>query len=265
MTPKKQLATVSEKTSAQNYFTVLVGLVLVVCLAAGLALAFASESMDAIQRWVLIFFMMAFSVCGLIFSLFGATASEWLSVREWRKIKALENRDKTAWDVRPAQSQRRKLTSEVKELAAILDVPDENLSDLLSAYIVAEDLALRQVQQEEKALLMRHITVGSAEFDGILVKDELITCIDVTFLVTPQFSKEKADAVMKKIETARQVFEKIRPESKVKLLLIFVTQLEKRDLAQLRSTTGKKMFPDAPVDIEIRLKDFEELQKIYAL
>ena len=169
----------------------LVGLILVVCLSAGLALAFASDSMDAIQRWVLIVFLMVFSVCGLIFSLFGATASEWLTMREWRKVKALENHDKVAWDVLPPLAQRRKLTAEVKNLAALLDVPTEHMSDLLSAYVVAEDLALRQIQQEEKVPLMRHITVGNSEFDAILVKEEFITFIEVSFLVTPESRRKK--------------------------------------------------------------------------
>lgn len=267
MTPKKQVAEFSklDKPAAQNYFTILVGLVLVVCLSAGLALAFASESMDAIQRWALIFFLMAFSVCGLVFSLFGATASEWLAMREWRKAKALENKDKTAWDVLPPLAQRRKLTAEVRELAAILDVPDDQMSDLLSAYVVAEDLALRQIQQEEKIPLMRHITVGNAEFDAILVKEEFIVCIEVTFLVTPGFSREKADFIVKKVETAKQIFSKIRPEAKVKLLMVIVTQLDQRQQAELRSLLGRKLFPETPVEIDIRLRDFEELQKTYAL
>jgi hypothetical protein len=267
MTTKKEVAGFSkmENPAAQNYFAILVGLILVVCLAAGLVLAFASESLDAIQRWALIIFLMMFAVCGLIFSLFGATASEWLTMREWRKLKALENKENIAWDVLPPLAQRRKLTAEVKELAEILDVPNEHLSDLLSAYVVAEDLALRQIQQEEKVPLMRHITVGNAEFDAILVKEEFITCIEVTFLVTPRISPEKAKFIIKKVETAKQIFAKIRPEAKVRLLLVVVTQLDESELEVLRSAIGKKMFPQTPVEIDIKLKDFEELQKTYAL
>lgn len=266
MTTKKQVADFSklEKPAAQNYFAILVGLTLVVCLAAGVV-AFASESLDAIQRWTLIIFMMLFSVCGLVFSLFGATASEWLTMREWRKMKALENKEKIAWDVLPPLAQRRKLTAEVKELAEILDVPNEHLSDLLSAYVVAEDLALRQIQQEEKVPLMRHVTVGNAEFDAVLVKEEVITCIEVTFLVTPKLSPEKIKFILKKVETAKQIFTKIRPESIVKLLLVIVTQLEEDEVKKLRSMIGKKLFSATPVDIDIRLRDFEELQKTYAL
>lgn len=267
MSTKKQFLPVSklEKPAGKNYFPVLVILILVVCLSAGIALAFASGSMDAIQRWALIFFLMAFSICGLVFSLFGATASEWLTMREWRKVKALEYNDKVAWDVLPPLAQRRKLTTEVRELAAILDVSSENMSDLLSAYVVAEDLALRQIQQEEKVPLIRHITVGNAEFDAILVKEEFITCIEVSFLVTPKISQEKMNFLVKKVETAKQIFSKVRPESKVKLLLVLVTQLDKQSEAELRSLIGKKMFPETPVDIDIRLRDFEELQKTYAL
>ena len=267
MTPKKQVAAFSKPTkpAANNYFPLMVGLILVVCLAAGLALAFASNSLDAAQRWVLIVFLIVFSVSGLIFSLFGATLSEWLTVREWRKLKAIENKDNFAWDVLPPLAQRRKLTEEVKNLAALLDVPNEHLSDLLSAYVVAEDLALRQIQQEEKIPLMRHITVGNAEFDAVLVKEEFITCIEVLFLVKPELEKEKINFIIKKVETAKQIFAKIRPEAKLKLLLVIVTQLDKEDEAELRASISKKMFPETPVDIDIRLRDFEELQKIYAV
>jgi len=165
----------------------------------------------------------------------------------------------------PPLAQRRKLTNEVKELSAILEVPADQMTDLLSAYVVAEDLALRQIQQEEKVPLMRHIAIGNAEFDAVLVKEENITCIEVMFLVTPKLSQEKVNFVVKKTETAKQIFSKIRPESKIKLLLVLVTQLDKPDEAQLRSLIGKKMFPDTPVDVDIRLRDFEELQKIYAV
>ena len=267
MTPKKQVAAFSKpsKPAANNYFPLMVTLILVVCLAAGLALAFASQSMDSAQRWVLIAFLIIFSIGGLVFSLFGATLSEWLTVREWRKLKAIENQDKIAWDVLPPLAQRRKLTEEVKNLASLLNVPSDQMTDLLSAYVVAEDLALRQIQQEEKIPLMRHVTVGNAEFDAILVREEIITCIEVTFLVKPNLAQEKVNHIIRKVDTAKQIFSKIRPEAKLKLLMVIVTQLDKQDEAQLRSSIGKKMFPETPVDIDIRLRDFEELQKIYAV
>lgn len=251
------------KIPAQNYFPFLIVFIVIVCVTAGLALAFASQTMSETQRWTLIGFLIVFSVFGLFFSLFGSAFSEWLVVREWRKLTAIEN--KIDWDILPPGEQRRKLTAEVRDLSRVLEIPDSQLSDLLSAYIVAEDLALRQIQEEEKVPLFRHVSIGNTGFDAILVNQEVITCIDLTFLVKPEFPQEKINEIMKKVGSAKQIFARISPESKVKLLLVLVTQLDKRDLAQLRSKLGKNQFPATPVDVDIRFKDFEELQKIYAI
>ena len=80
----------------------------------------------------------------------------------------------------------------------------DQLPDLLSAYIVAEDLALRQIQQEENLPLMRHVSIGGTSFDGILVDQDLITCIEVSFLVVPDVRQEKIEAMLKKISLAKK-------------------------------------------------------------
>ncbi len=251
------------KLPAQNYFPLLIVVVVSVCLSAGLALAFAAVSET--QRWTLIGFLIAFSVFGLFFSLFGSAASEWLVMREWRKLSASENESKIVWDILPPDEQRNKLTAEVQGLAQVLEIPAEQMSDLLSAYIVAEDLALRQIQQEEKIPLLRHVSIGGSDFDAVLINQEIITCIDVTFLVKPELEQEKINLILKKVGNAKKIFSQLSPESRVKLLLVLVTQLDDRALTQLRSLLGKKQFPSTPVDIDIRFKDFEELQKIYAI
>src|SRR5687767_12425940 len=253
------------KMPAQNYFPFLIVVIVIVCLAAGLALAFASETMNETQRWTLIGFLIAFSVFGLLFSLFGSAISEWLVLREWRKLSASENESKIVWDILPPDEQRKKLVSEVQSLAQVLEIPPEQMSDLLSAYIVAEDLALRQIQQEEKVPLLRHVSIGGSDFDAILINQEIITCIDVTFLVKPEMSQEKINQVLGRVGNAKKIFSRLSPDSRVKLLLVLVTQLDDRGLAQLRSLLGKKQFPATPVDVDIRFKDFEELQKIYAI
>lgn len=253
------------KLPAQNYFPFLIVVIVIVCLSAGLALAFASAQMNETQRWTLIGFLIAFSVFGLLFSLFGSAISEWLVLREWRKLSASENESRIVWDILPPDEQRKKLTSEVQVLAQVLEIPAEQMSDLLSAYIVAEDLALRQIQQEENVPLLRHVSIGGSDFDAVLINQEVITCIDVTFLVKPEMSQEKINRVLQKVGNAKKIFSQLSPESRVKLLLVLVTQLDDRALTQLRSLLGKKQFPATPVDIDIRFKDFEELQKIYAI
>ena len=253
------------KLPAQNYFPFLIVVVVVVCLAVGLALAFAGQTMSETQRWTLIGFLILFSVFGLFFSLFGSAFSEWLVMREWRKIAAGENRSGIVWDILPPDEQRGKLTSEVKGLAQVLEIPPEQMSDLLSAYIVAEDLALRQIQQEENVPVLRHVSIGGSDFDAVLINQEVITCIDVAFLVKPELEQEKINSILKKVGNAKKIFSKLSPESRVKLLIVLVTQLDDRSLTQLRSLLGKKQFPSTPVDVDIRFKDFEELQKIYAI
>lgn len=249
----------------RNYFPLLVVLIVIVCLAAGLAIALASHNLDPTQRWTLIAFLILFSVFGLFFSLFGSAFSEWLTLREFRKLETNENNRRHVWDVMPPADQRQKLVTEINDLAQVLEIPEENLSDLLSAYVVAEDLALRQIQQEEGKPLMRHVCIGGADFDAILFDQGVFTCVEVTFLVTPDISQDKINRTLKKVGNAKQIFTKLRPNAKVKLLLVLVTQLDKKEFRQLRARLTQRRFPETPVDVDIRLKDFEELQKIYVV
>jgi hypothetical protein len=48
-----------------------------------------------------------------------------------------------------------------------------------------------------------------------------------------------------------------------KLMMILITQLNPEDETRLRAGLGKRRFSSTPVDIDIRLLDFEALQRIY--
>ncbi|MBK9768927.1 MAG: hypothetical protein IPP63_19005 [Chloracidobacterium sp.] len=102
-----------------------------------------------------------------------------LDVANRRRIAAVDDRKFIRWDAAMPEIQRQNVNVEVRELSRLLGVGDDNLADLLSAYIVAEDLALRQIQQEENLPLMRHVSIGGTPFDAILVEHDLITCIEV--------------------------------------------------------------------------------------
>lgn len=181
--------------------------------------------------------------------------------------KRLTNGEKTknlAWNIELPTSQQVKLNAEVLGLAKTLDITQEQLSDLLSAYIVAEDLALRQIQQEARIPVLRHVQIGQVPFDGVLVKQDLITCIEVTFLVAPNITQAKINEYLSKIITAKKALKELKIEGKLRLLLVLVTQLDQQAEAELRSSLVKK-FADTTVDVDIRLLDFEGLQKIYAM
>jgi hypothetical protein len=240
---------------AKNHLIPITILVITACFSVGLAIAFGSQYLESGQRWALILFLMIFATIGLF-------VTTWLILRHSRKLAVGQKDDSSYWQIMLPESQRRKLNAEVKELGAIMNIPKQQLGDLRSAYIVAEDLALRQIEQETKNTMIRHISIESAEFDAIMINQDIITCVETTFLVTPHVSQEKINTVLKKIEFSSKKLNEIRPGTKLRLLLALVTQLDQEAEAKLRSTLISK-FSTTPVDVDIRLLDFEGLQKIF--
>lgn len=180
-----------------------------------------------------------------------------------RRLAAIDDRKFIHWDAAMPELQRQNVNVEVRELARLLRVDDDQLGDLLSAYIVAEDLALRQIQQEENLPLMRHVSIGRTPFDGILTDQDLITCIEVSFLVTPDIRQEKIESMLKKVAQAKKNLAELKSRLRLRLMLVLVTQLTDDEEDQLRAMLVTRRFSDTPVDIDIRMLDFEMLQKVY--
>lgn len=247
---KPERTIVSFARPVPNYPLLIVGAIVIFLLLIGLFSSFQ------LQNTLL-------SVLFLL-SIFGVAGFFRMNLSYQRRVAASEKTKHLAWDIDLPTSQQTKLSTEVINLAKLLEISQEQLSDLLSAYIVAEDLALRQIQQEARIPVMRHVQIGQTPFDGVLVKNDLITCIEVTFLVTPQVSQEKINLYLEKIAAAKSFFEELSIDGKLRLLLVLVTQLDQAGEAALRSSLVKK-FEDTPVDVDIRLLDFEGLQKIYAM
>lgn len=186
-----------------------------------------------------------------------------LEVAKNRRLAAIDDRKFIRWDAADTEIQRQNINVEVRELARVLNVGDDQLGDLLSAYIVAEDLALRQIQQEENLPLMRHVQIGNSSFDAILVDQDLITCIEVSFLVAPDVRQERIEAMLKKIIQAKKDLIEMKSRLHLRLMLVLVTQLTADEDEHLRGLLVGRRFSETPVDIDIRLLDFELLQKVY--
>lgn len=186
-----------------------------------------------------------------------------LDIADKRRLAAVDDRKFIHWDAAMPEIQRQNVNLEVRELARLLGMGDDQLADLLSAYIVAEDLALRQIQQEENLPLMRHVSIGKTPFDAIMVDQELITCIEVSFLVVPDIRQERIEAMIRKIMTAKKNLAEVKSRLRLRLMLVLVTQLTSDEEEQLRGVLVTRRFSDTPVDIDIRLLDFEMLQKVY--
>lgn len=237
-------------TPRANYPLILVGGFIFLCLLAGFILALIARNWGLVTVGVL--------------AMIGTAALVILGVVGSRRAVVGEKNDHLRWEVALPDIQRQDLNIEITELGRILEVDDEQMGDLLSAYIVAEDLALRQIQYEEKTPILRHVSIGKSPFDGVLIQKDLVTCIAVTFLVTPEVRQEKIDSMLLKMAAVRKTFEDMKLGARVRFLLVLVTQLEAEAEAKLRSTIGSK-FSSTTVDIDIRMLDFEALQKTYAL
>jgi len=220
-----------------------------ICLLVGLVASLVG------QNWILAV-IFAFSTAGL-------GGFTFLSFSQMRKLAASKDEKLIHLETALPEIQRQNLSIEVLELARILEVEREQIGDLQSAYIVAEDLALRQIQQEENVPLLRHILLGKVPFDAVLVKDGMIICVEVSFLVAPDVRQEKIDAMMRKIGQVKSAFVQMRIGLKVRLMMVLVTQLTAEDGEFLRSTLTRRRIAATPVDIDIRFLDFEALQRIY--
>lgn len=221
------------------------------CLLVGLIFAVAA------QNWL---FIGVLSVSLLVMAVFAVS-----TYMQFRRHAAAADQMRVDWETAMPEIQRQNLNLEVFELSKILEVESGQISDLQSAYIVAEDLALRQIQQEENVPLMRHVTLGKAPFDAVLVKDDVISCIEVAFLVAPDLRHEKITAMMRKIDLVKKTFGEMQIRMNIRLMLVLVTQLTLEDEDILHSVMKTKLGAEAPVGIgvEIRFLDFESLQKIY--
>lgn len=186
-----------------------------------------------------------------------------LDISAKRRLTAVDDRKFIRWDASMPEIQRQNVNIEVRELARLLGLANDQLPDLLSAFIVAEDLALRQIQQEENLPLMRHVSIGETPFDGVLVDRDLITCIEVSFLVVPDVRQERIEAMLKKISQAKKNLADQKSRLRLRLMVVLVTQLTNDEEERLSRMLGTRRFTDTPVDIDIRMLDFEMLQKVY--
>lgn len=234
-----------------------IGLVAAVSISIGVIIAFAPENTSPNLIWVLIVFLMIFAVVGTIGSLA-------LILRYSRSLAVGKENRALEWRSSPREKQKSKLNREVMEIASFLNIPREQLSDLFSAYIVAEDLAMRKIQIDAERPLIRNVNVGNIPFDAIWIDRNTITCIETTLAVSSEIDQTKIDKVLNKIQLARKTAKKLHPQTKLKLHYVIVTQLDAEGEAKVRSTIVDK-FSATPTDVDIRLLDFEQLQKTFEI
>lgn len=235
---------------------------------------------ESLVPWIVLSAVTVVSL--LILLILSATAENWLylglatisfiaavvlsvrSILSFQRLSARFDQKRIDWETAQPDIQRENLNIEVVELSKILASESPQVTDLQSAYIVAQDLALRQIQQEENVPLMRHVTIGNTPFDAVVVKNDVISCVDVSFLVVPDIRQEKIDAMMRKVARVTNTLGDMGVRMKVRLMIVLVTQLSDEESERLRTALSKQRFEGMPVSsIEIRFLDFESLQRVY--
>ncbi|MCO6512266.1 MAG: hypothetical protein J5I65_15895 [Aridibacter famidurans] len=246
----------SGQLSPRNYFFLVAALIALVCLSVALVLAYGSVAMTSGQIWFLSGFLVLFSV-------FSVSIVVWMALRQARQLAFAARDGAIDWRTTSPEKQKRRLNLEVRELGAVLKLNESQLAELRAAYIVAEDLALRRVQNESRVPLMRKVTLGAADFDAVLIEGDLVICVSMIFLVRPSIPQEKINRLLREAAIARNALEEFREGSRIRLLLLLVTQLDQKDEAKLRSTVAD-LFKATPVNVDIRWMDFQKLQGMYS-
>lgn len=240
---------------SRNFFAVVLVLIIFVLLLIGVSVALSLNYFDVSKQFGIVALLVLLPFAGLV-------VATGFIFRHSQRIFSLSKNEQILTQIMPPESQRRKLNNEILELAAIMEIPEEQYGDLRAAYILAEDLALRQIEQEKKQPLKRHVKVGEADFDAVFISRDILAFVEVIFLVTPNVSQEKINKIFGKINTVKKNFRHIRTHSKFSLMLALVTQLEEHETADLKKSLTQK-FTETPVDVDIRFFDFEELQRIF--
>lgn len=240
----------------QNYLTLIIVFIVFLCALVAAAFVFTSPNLNAFQNWFLLAFLVLIPVVSI-------PIVTWLMLQHSGKLAVSENDADIKWETTSEIKQKRKLNNEIREIAKHLDIPTEQLSDLRSAYIVAEDLALRKVQSEADFPLMHKISIGNNDFDAVYVNEDLITLVEVSFIVTDDVPQNKINVYMRKAAAVNKLLTEVRQGSRIRLLLVLVTQLDEKSITALRPNVRKR-FNSTPVSVDISFLDFLSLQKIYA-
>lgn len=159
-----------------------------------------------------------------------------------------------------AEQQKRKLNLEVTAIMSGLKLPASQRGDVRSAYVIAEDLALRQIALEFNLPIVRHVALEGVPFDAAAFAENQIFCVEVLFLAQPDLSQARIDAVLEK--TSHAVKKMASAKTKIRLLLALVTQLSPEAEEVLRVKL-RKSFGNTPVDIDVKMFDFEFLQRTF--
>lgn len=170
------------------------------------------------------------------------------------------SRENELWQLMSLDEQKRKFREKIQRISANVNLTEAQIKDLQIDYLAAEDLALRQIEQERKIPLSRRAKVAGEEFDAIFISRNALTLIEIVLLTEPNFQPTEFFGILKKIAPVKRKSVRFGFDAKIKILLIIVKHYESDDDDELRSSLID-IFASTPVNADIRFFDFEALRK----
>jgi hypothetical protein len=199
----------------------------------------------------------------VLFSLLGLAAFFYVSARERARLLGRNAARSLDWKAAPHELQRQNLNVAAKELARILEKGHESGTEIHTALIVAEDLALRRIQQEECVPVVRHTSVAGIPFDAMFIKGDALVCADVMFLVVPTLKQERVAAMLNKVAAVKRSVDAMNVGLTVRLMIVVSTQMSEDEVNELRRSLDTSRFESTVTDVDIRFLDFDELQRSF--
>jgi hypothetical protein len=267
MLEEKELSQAKSLLKKNNQLIIIAVLIGLIYVAAGIVLALANQSLVGNQKWPLVVFM-------AVFPLFALGTFAWLVSKHHTKLYAgTPSIVEMSLNTLTPDQQRRKLNAEVSSILSAValsgDVKKKTNADVASrgdvrtAFIVAEDLALRQLELEYGETFMRHAALEGVPFDGVWVNNDKIAGIEVKFLDVPLLPQESVDSLLDKAEYAAARLKRTRPDASFAFVLALVTQLNSEEQTKLRMGLENKFALTPVKKIELKMFDFDNLQNTF--
>ncbi|MCA1623535.1 MAG: hypothetical protein LC778_06965 [Acidobacteria bacterium] len=171
------------------------GLIFFVLFLIALSVALAVKFLEPAFQFVTIILLLGIPIFGLLLA-------TWLIFRNLQTLS--RNNKNEVWQLMSLEDQKRKFGDKVRKVSANTTMAEEQIKNLQIDYLAAEDLALRQIKQERKTSMTRHIKVADADFDAVFLSRNAFNFVEVVFLIEPSFSPNEFEELLKKTQLAKK-------------------------------------------------------------
>jgi hypothetical protein len=265
------------RSLARNPLGIIALFIVLLYAIAGLVLGVSATKLEASERLPLVWFIVIFPFAVLaVFS--------WLVSMHHKKLYAPSDfkSDDAFLQALSPEGQRQRLEKEVADLTpsttkslddkeaskVAIGAEGRSVNRIRADVVLAEDLALRQLEAEFGAPIRRQVALKKdgerAELDGLLYHDGKLIAIDVKFISAATIRKN-IQMRLSEISFLATKIAALGSASNTKLLVAIVSRDLDPDSSDLIKKEFDRVLKGAAILTELRFFDFGELQKRYGI